>query len=198
VPEIALAKRTDQIGVAKLAVFAYERATGVPVWQSGSDVVASKARDLWVFGTGPYQRGNIYGGTKFAGEDLRVPLMSDKNDERPPVRVARERVLNAEVLARHNDQSNPPAEVAASAADNRASKSQPSDASAAQASTASPTAAKRQDDPPAAGGAPPAQDATASRSQFDSVWTNTPAANDAHGPSAIMADRRWPPEGAPR
>jgi hypothetical protein len=66
VPEIALAKRTDQIGVAKIAVFAYERATGVPVWQSGSDVVASKARDLWVFGTGPYQRGNIYDGTKFA------------------------------------------------------------------------------------------------------------------------------------
>jgi hypothetical protein len=195
VPEIALAKRTDQIGVAKIAVFAYERATGVPVWQSGSDVVASKARDLWVFGTGPYQRGNIYGGTKFAGEDLRVPLMSDKNDERPPVRVARERVLNAEALARHNDQSSAPPEVASSPADNQASKSQPSDTSAAQASAVSPTATNRQNDPPAGGAAPP-QDATASRSQFDAVWTHTPA--DAPSPHAIMADRRWPPDGAAR
>jgi Family of unknown function (DUF6655) len=93
-PEIALAKRTDQMGVAKIGVFAYERSTGSPIWQSGSDVVASKARDLWVFGTGPFQRGNVYGGTKFAGDDLRVPLVSSNGDKQPPVRVARERVFN--------------------------------------------------------------------------------------------------------
>jgi hypothetical protein len=196
VPEIALAKRTDQIGVAKIAVFAYERATGVPVWQSGSDVVASKARDLWVFGTGPYQRGNIYGGTKFAGEDLRVPLMSDKNEDRPPVRVARERVLNPDVLARHNDPLSPPPDVAASAAGNGASTSKPAEPAAAQASAASPPAANRQDDPPAAGGVAPPHEGTASRSQFDAVWTHTPA--DAPGAHAVMADRRWPPEGTSR
>jgi hypothetical protein len=98
-PEIALAKRTDQMGVAKIGVFAYERATGTPVWQSGSDIVASKARDLWVFGTGPFQRGNIYGGTKFAGDDLSVPLVSSKTKQ-PPVRVARERVFNPEALSK--------------------------------------------------------------------------------------------------
>ncbi len=100
-PEIALAKRTDQMGVAKIGVFAYERATGTPVWQSGSDIVASKARDLWVFGTGPFQRGNIYGGTKFAGDDLSVPLVSSKTKQ-PPVRVARERVFNADALSKAN------------------------------------------------------------------------------------------------
>ncbi len=98
-PEIALAKRTDQMGVAKIGVFAYERATGTPVWQSGSDIVASKARDLWVFGTGPFQRGNIYGGTKFAGDDLSVPLVSSKTKQ-PPVRVARERIFNPDALSK--------------------------------------------------------------------------------------------------
>ena len=53
-PEVAVAKRTDQQAVAKIAVFAYHRETGAPVWQSGADVVASKARDLWVLGAGPF------------------------------------------------------------------------------------------------------------------------------------------------
>jgi hypothetical protein len=89
------------MGVAKIAVFAYERATGIPVWQSGTDAVASRARDLWVFGTGPFQRGSIYGGTKFAGEDLRVPLISSRDDDkRPPLRVSRERTFNPQVLSR--------------------------------------------------------------------------------------------------
>jgi hypothetical protein len=101
-PEIAFAKRTDQMGVAKIGVFAYERETGSPIWQSGSDVVASKARDLWVFGTGPFQRGNVYGGTKFAGDDLRVPLISSNSDKQPPVRVARERVFNPDGLSKKN------------------------------------------------------------------------------------------------
>src|SRR5947209_7367629 len=35
IPEIPFAKKTDQEGVAKIAVFAYNRQTGQPVWQSG-------------------------------------------------------------------------------------------------------------------------------------------------------------------
>jgi hypothetical protein len=196
VPEIALAKRTDQIGVAKIGVFAYERATGVPVWQSGSDVVASKSRDLWVFGTGPYQRGNIYGGTKFAGEDLRVPLVGGKNDERPPVRVARERVLNAEVLARHSGPPTSSPEIATSTVDNKPSTLKPSEPSAAQASAGASMSANRQDEAPAVGAAAPTQVGTSSRSQFDAVWSSTPAgANAAHD---VIADRRWPPSGRAR
>lgn len=70
IPEIPIAKRTEQRAVAKIAVFAYDRETGRPVWQSGTIPVESKARDLWVLGAGPFQRGNIYKGTKFAGQTL--------------------------------------------------------------------------------------------------------------------------------
>ena len=75
IPEIALAKRTNQRGVAKIALFAYNRTTGRPVWQSGAVPAESKAKDLWVFGAGPFQHGNIYDGTMFAGNDFDVPLI---------------------------------------------------------------------------------------------------------------------------
>lgn len=75
VPEMPLLKRTEQRGVARIAVFAYNRTTGRPVWQSGTIPVESNARDLWVLGAGPFQRGTIYDGTKFAGDRLNIPLV---------------------------------------------------------------------------------------------------------------------------
>ncbi len=74
IPEIALSKRTSQQAVCKIAVFAYDRMSGRPVWQSGNRKVASSAKDTWLLGTGPFQRGNIYDGTSFAGEKLKSPL----------------------------------------------------------------------------------------------------------------------------
>jgi hypothetical protein len=96
-PELALARRTDQQAVAKIAVFAYHRETGAPVWQSGADVVASKARDLWLFGAGPFQRGTLYDHTQFAGDELHVPLVDGEKatDGGPaPVRVSQQRLFN--------------------------------------------------------------------------------------------------------
>jgi hypothetical protein len=61
IPEIPLAKRREQRGVAKIAVFAYRRDTGEPVWQSGLAKDESNAKNLWVFGAGPFRRGTIYG-----------------------------------------------------------------------------------------------------------------------------------------
>ncbi len=75
IPEIPLVKRTAQRGVSKLAIFAYNRNTGRPVWQSGVVSEESKAKDVWVFGAGPFQRGSIHDGTKFAGSELDVPLI---------------------------------------------------------------------------------------------------------------------------
>ncbi len=75
IPEMALAKKTEQSAVTKIAVFAYNRETGRPVWQSGARPIASKAKDLWVLGAGPFQRGNIYEGTNFAGDKLSIPLV---------------------------------------------------------------------------------------------------------------------------
>src|SRR5262245_18503984 len=53
IPEIPLAKKTDQQGVAKVAVFAYNRRTGQRLWQSGVVEAMSTAKDLWLFGAGP-------------------------------------------------------------------------------------------------------------------------------------------------
>jgi hypothetical protein len=78
-PELSLMKKTAQQGVCKVAVFAYDRASGQPIWQSGVRQQVSKAKDVWVFGTGPFQHGTIYEGTKFAGEHLQVPLAGKSN-----------------------------------------------------------------------------------------------------------------------
>lgn len=70
IPEIALYKRTDQKGVAKLAVFAYNRVTGRAVWQSGLVEDVSKLKDRWVLGSGPYTTGTIREKPELAGEAL--------------------------------------------------------------------------------------------------------------------------------
>jgi hypothetical protein len=94
VPEIALAKRTDQKGVAKVAVFAYHRTTGQPVWQSGTDMVASTAQNSWWMGIGPVQKGTIYDKAQFAGSDLQLSPFGGKPVTQPPVRVTRETTFN--------------------------------------------------------------------------------------------------------
>lgn len=73
IPEIALFKRTDQRGVAKVNLFAYERASGRPVWQSGLARVNTATRDRWVAGAGPFQDGDIHDRIEFAGERFWVP-----------------------------------------------------------------------------------------------------------------------------
>ncbi len=70
VPEIALVKKNDQRGVAKIAVFAYNRQSGRALWQSGTVEAVSHAKDTWVFGAGPFSRGSIRKRTELAGEPL--------------------------------------------------------------------------------------------------------------------------------
>lgn len=77
IPEIPIAKRKDQRGVAKIAVFAYHRATGTPVWQSGIVRQESSANDVWILGAGPFQRGTIYEGTAFAGNAIKNDPLKD-------------------------------------------------------------------------------------------------------------------------
>ena len=96
IPEIALMKRTNQQGVCKLAVFAYARMSGRPVWQSGNRQVASRAKDIWVMGAGPFQRGTIYGGTAFAGERFNVPLVNNepRQDDEDRTTLEQEKVFH--------------------------------------------------------------------------------------------------------
>jgi hypothetical protein len=70
IPEVALAKKSDQRGVAKIGVFAYNRITGRAVWQSGTVESNSRLQDTWVFGAGPFTRGTIRKRTELAGEPL--------------------------------------------------------------------------------------------------------------------------------
>ena len=79
IPEIPFAKRRDQRGIAKIAVFAYHRETGMPVWQSGIAQEQSSSNDVWILGAGPFQRGTIHEGTSFAGKQLR----SDESEGSP-------------------------------------------------------------------------------------------------------------------
>ncbi len=59
IPEVPLAKRRDQRGVAKISMFAYHRESGRPVWQSGLASSESSSNDVWLFGAGPFQYGSI-------------------------------------------------------------------------------------------------------------------------------------------
>jgi hypothetical protein len=67
IPEIPFAKKTDQRGAAKIAVFAYNRVSGQPVLQSGTLQALSSAKDLWVLGAGPFSNGSIRKKKQFAG-----------------------------------------------------------------------------------------------------------------------------------
>lgn len=70
IPEIPIAKRRDQTGIAKIGVFAYHRETGTPVWQSGLVHQESSSNDVWILGAGPFHRGTIHDGAALAGKSL--------------------------------------------------------------------------------------------------------------------------------
>lgn len=80
IPEIPLAKKTEQRAVAKVALFAYNRETGRPVWQSGTVPVESKVKDLWVLGAGPFQRGSIVEGPKLLADKGKKPARGAKEN----------------------------------------------------------------------------------------------------------------------
>lgn len=65
---LALAKSTNQKGVAKIACFAYNRETGQAFWQSGVVPVMVDARQSWFLGVGPFLRGSLYDRTLPARE----------------------------------------------------------------------------------------------------------------------------------
>jgi hypothetical protein len=70
IPEIAVLKKNDQRGIAKIGVFAYNRITGRALWQSGTVQADSRAKDTWFLGAGPFSHGSIRKSTELAGEPL--------------------------------------------------------------------------------------------------------------------------------
>lgn len=100
IPEVPIAKSTTRTGVSKLAIFAYHRETGAPVWQSGLVIDKSTSKDSWLLGAGPFQRGTIHDGAKFAGSKITNPLV--RNDEtqqvHSPVSLRDEMVFESPLL----------------------------------------------------------------------------------------------------
>lgn len=78
IPEVSLAKKDDQTGASKIAVFAYDAKTGNPIWQSGLSIARSSARNVWVAGIGPFQSGTVYESPQFAGARMSLPLARRK------------------------------------------------------------------------------------------------------------------------
>jgi hypothetical protein len=90
IPEIPFVKKTQQRAVARIAISGYNRKTRAPIWQSGEKFAESDARHTWIFGAGPFERGSIYEGTNFAGDQLDIPLvnlMDKRGDEIDQVSV---------------------------------------------------------------------------------------------------------------
>lgn len=82
-PEIAAGKTSMGFGAAKLAVFAYERESRDPIWQSGMLIGRSNSKDVWILGAGPIQSGTIYSSARFAGQRLAwIPGMRPNNRTR--------------------------------------------------------------------------------------------------------------------
>jgi len=71
IPEIAVARRDAREGAAKIAVFAYDRETRTPLWQSGISQSIATSRNTWVMGVGPFQGGSIREGTHLAKGNSR-------------------------------------------------------------------------------------------------------------------------------
>lgn len=81
VPEIPVIKRTNQVGAAKIALYAYNRITGRRVWQSGTLLADSTAKNLWILGGGPIEWGTSLEGTRLAGERLEAPTFGSKGED---------------------------------------------------------------------------------------------------------------------
>jgi hypothetical protein len=89
IPELSLAKKKNQFAAAKVACFAYHRESRERVWQSGLSTAKSTAKDTWVLGAGPFQKGTIYNRTGIAGSSI------DTGDKRlgPPSVAFREEIV---------------------------------------------------------------------------------------------------------
>ncbi len=81
IPELPLIKRSRQVAVAKLALFAYDRASGQLVWSSGTMLDQADTKNVFVGGFGPIKSGSIRRGAEVAG--IKIPLPGEAPDAGP-------------------------------------------------------------------------------------------------------------------
>lgn len=70
IPEISFGRSDEQLAIAKIVLFAYDRETKVALWQSGVRKSESTSSNTWVLGAGPFQKGSVYEGVRFAGKKM--------------------------------------------------------------------------------------------------------------------------------
>lgn len=123
-PEMAAAKATSQRGVAKIALFAYNRRTGQAAWQSGVFPHQATGRDSWLLGVGPFQNGSIYDGTRFAGSRFILSKTPPPVETtRPAAPVAAEALFGEAAVAKLKEQEAAPrAAEAAPSEEDRSSR----------------------------------------------------------------------------
>jgi hypothetical protein len=95
IPEVAFARKDDKMAAAKIAAFAYHRESHTVVWQSGLSVAKSTAKDTWVLGAGPFERGTVHNGWEFAGTRLFLPFMKRRQPLPGPVAAYGQEMLYA-------------------------------------------------------------------------------------------------------
>lgn len=114
IPQVTVAKKTKQRAVAKIAVYAYERESGRPVWQSGSEPRVSFAGDTWFLGAGPFQQGTVDTGSRGSANPLGLGPMGNAPPEPLPKIDTRNEVFFTEA-GRGDERLGPATEVAANA-----------------------------------------------------------------------------------
>ncbi len=72
IPKLPLIERSRQSAVAKLALFAYDRASGQLVWSSGTVLDKADTKNVFVGGFGPIKSGSLQNGAEVAG--IEIPL----------------------------------------------------------------------------------------------------------------------------
>ncbi len=190
-PEIPLAKRKDQRGVAKLALFAYHRATGTPVWQSGLVRQESTANDVWILGAGPFQHGTIYDEDAVASAAPSGGGSGNTHQAStrvPRMKVARESLFNSPQKLVQKPPAAPAADKATAVAANAPTPAAPA-ANPAPTATPAPVASTAK----ASSAAPIAKAATANAPAQNVQATSTvptatpPASTASAAPSKTAA-----------
>ncbi len=138
IPEISFGKLDSQSGIAKIMLFAYDRETHKAIWQSGIAKSESTAVNSWILGAGPFQKGTIYKGFRFAGRKLNeTPVPVESNDYQLP--MSKEYVFPWDWNSGPDD-----SQAETRVADNTAGKA-PESKSAAEADMASQTTEESDD-----------------------------------------------------
>lgn len=79
IPEISLAKRTQNDGAAKLALFAFDAKSREPLWQSGVTLAKTTSANTWLLGAGPWPKRS--GWKLFGGEEKEKKSSKSKEDD---------------------------------------------------------------------------------------------------------------------